>query len=65
MHPKIEKLLVSMESKLQLQKSLETTYNNDFNKMLEDVMEYASSPEVEAYEVAALVKEIKDEPIHN
>jgi protein-arginine kinase activator protein McsA len=65
MHPKIEKLSVPLESKLQLQRSLENTYNNDFDKLLEDVMKYASSVKVEDYETAALVRDIKEEPLSN
>jgi protein-arginine kinase activator protein McsA len=60
MHPEIYNSNLPVGQKLFLQKRLEF-FNNDFDKLLEDIEKYAILLEVADYENAAVIRDYREE----
>ena len=56
MHEEIYNSNLDWDLKLFLQSKLEE-FQGDFNKLMEDILEYSILPEVENYENAALIRD--------
>ena len=58
MHPEIYNSNIPWDEKIRLQERLEY-FNNDFDKLLEDIERYAILPEIEEYELAAEIRDYR------
>ena len=56
MHPEIYNSNLDWDLKLFLQSKLDSL-GGDFNKLLEDILQYSILPEVEDYENAAIIRD--------
>jgi hypothetical protein len=50
-----------MDQKLYLQDRLDNKFKGNFDKLLEDIEKYAILPEIEEYEMAAAVRDYRQE----
>lgn len=57
MHPEIYNSNIPFEEKIWLQNHLDSEHKGDFKALLHGMMEYAILPEVEDYEMAAIIRD--------
>jgi hypothetical protein len=61
LHPEIYNCSLPMDQKIFLQNRLEVEFNEDFDKLLEDIEKYVILPEIEDYEKAAAIRDYRKE----
>jgi hypothetical protein len=61
LHPEIYNSSLPMDQKLYLQDRLNNKFKGNFDKLLEDIEKYAILPEIEEYEMAAAIRDYRQE----